>query len=246
MIEWLLGPVDPSRPHEVGVAVSWHARSMVVAWAALAPLGVLIARYYKVLPNQDFPKVTNNLFWWRVHLGAQIGALVLSGVGLWLVADVLGPPASVHGWLGYTVLAGLMAQVLLGIFRGSKGGPTEVAKGRPLHGDHYDMTRRRLLFERCHKSIGYATIALALVTILVGLWHANAPRWMWTVLVIWWAGLSAWGSHMQRAGRAVKTYHAIWGIDPCHPGNCMPARPRRMARSRTRINTRESHDIRRH
>jgi hypothetical protein len=55
-MDWLLAPIDATRAHEVGFAVSWHARSMVLAWAVLAPLAVVIARYFKVLPGQDWPR----------------------------------------------------------------------------------------------------------------------------------------------------------------------------------------------
>jgi len=40
--------VDPSRVHDVGFHVAWHGRFMTLAWGFLVPLGVVIARYYKV------------------------------------------------------------------------------------------------------------------------------------------------------------------------------------------------------
>ena len=50
-MEWLLAPIDQARAHEIGLGVAWHGRSMVLAWGVLAPLAVLIARFYKVLPG---------------------------------------------------------------------------------------------------------------------------------------------------------------------------------------------------
>ena len=244
-MEWLLAPLDATRPHDVGFAVAWHARFMVLAWAILSPLAVLVARFYKVLPGQDWPRVLDSRVWWRAHLIGQITACLLTVVALVLIWPVRGQTVSVHGWLGYGVLAGLAAQVLLGVFRGSKGGPTEVAYGRSIHGDHYDMTRHRLMFERLHKSIGYGTLSLAAVTILAGLWHSNGPRWMVLVLVAWWIVLVIWGIRLQKAGRMVTTYHAIWGNDPAHPGNNMPPRTRRMPRTRKVIKVRDTHDVRR-
>jgi len=245
-MEWLLAPIDAARPHDVGLLVAWHARAMVVAWAVLVPFAVLVARFYKVLPNQDWPRVLDSRTWWRTHLFGQMAAAGCSFVGLLLILTVRGPVVTLHGWLGYGVLAGMFAQVMLGIFRGSKGGPSDAAKGYSLHGDHYDMTPRRLYFEWCHKTLGYVTLMLAAVTIFVGLWQANAPRWMWLIIVVWWVMLVGWAIHLQRQGRAVATYHAIWGDDPTHPGNCAPDRPRRMASLRKRMDTRETHDIRRH
>jgi len=245
-VEWLLAPLDATRPHDVGFAVAWHARFMVLAWAILAPLAVLIARFYKVLPGQDWPRVLDSRLWWRTHLIGQIAAGVLTIVALVLIWPVRGENVSIHGILGYGVLSGLVAQVLLGIFRGSKGGPTEVAYGRSIHGDHYDMTRHRLMFEWCHKIIGYTTLALAIVAILAGLWHANGPRWMALVLVAWWIFLIGWGIRLQKSGRMVTTYHAIWGNDPAHPGNCIVPRPRRLPRTRKVIKVKEGRDVRRH
>lgn len=244
-MDWLLASLDATRPHDVGFEVAWHARAMVLAWAILAPLAVLVARFYKVLPGQDWPRVLDNRIWWRAHLIGQTLAGVLTVAALVLIWPARGQAVSLHGWLGYGVFGGLVAQVVLGIFRGTKGGPTEVAYGRSIHGDHYDMTRHRLFFERCHKTIGYMTLVLAAVAIVAGLWHANAPRWMALVLAAWWMVLIAWGVHLQRAGRMVTTYHAIWGDDPSHPGNRMPPRTRRMARTRKKIKVRDIHDVRR-
>ena len=60
MWDWLLGPIDPSRAHEVGTLISWHARTMVLAWGILAPLAVMIARFFKVLPSQNWPGELDN------------------------------------------------------------------------------------------------------------------------------------------------------------------------------------------
>ena len=38
-MEWLLAPIDGTRPHEVGILLSWHGRTMVLAWAFLIPGG---------------------------------------------------------------------------------------------------------------------------------------------------------------------------------------------------------------
>lgn len=217
-MDWLLSPIDATRAHEVGFAVSWHARSMLLAWGVLAPLAVLVARYFKVLPGQDWPRELDNQLWWRSHWMGQGLVLLLSLFGLGLILGVA-EAGGLHGRLGYALLCLMGLQILLGIVRGSKGGPTAPAKDGSLRGDHYDMTSWRVLFEWSHKLIGYAALGLAAFVILAGLWEANAPRWMWFVVLIWWAGLIVAAAILQARGCAIDTYQAIWGPDPKHPGN---------------------------
>lgn len=216
-MEWLLAPIDPGRAHLVDVAVAWHARLMVLAWAILLPLGVLIARFFKVLPRQNWPEHCDNRFWWLSHLTLQYvgGGVMLVGLILLVSQHGVRGLASPHAVLGYALLGLGAFQYLGGWLRGSKGGPTEPV----LRGDHYDMTPRRVAFEYLHKALGYTALALSVATILSGLWQANGPRWMWLVLGGWW---SIWLSAFvvfQRLGRAFDTYQAIWGPSPCHPGN---------------------------
>ncbi|WP_299546347.1 cytochrome b561 domain-containing protein [uncultured Tateyamaria sp.] len=217
-MDWLIAPIDPSRAHEVGFAISWHARSMVLAWGVLAPLAVIIARFFKVMPGQDWPREVDNLVWWRSHWMGQslVVGLSIFGVALVLPSDLAS--MTLHNWLGYAVLVGAGAQVILGVFRGSKGGPTDTQ----MRGHHYDMTPWRRMFEALHKMIGYGVILLAVVTILLGLWKANGPVWMWLVLGVWWTLLVVLFVSMQRRGMAIDTYQAIWGTDPAHPGNQGP------------------------
>ncbi len=223
MLDWLLSPIDASRAHEVGAAVSWHARSMVLAWGVLAPVAVILARFFKITPRQDWPRELDNQFWWRCHLIGQTSVAILSVIGLAVIFWSSERPISTHGILGYAVLAGLVLQVLFGILRGDKGGPTAPAPDGSPRGHHYDMTLRRRMFEMAHKALGYMVLALAAITILYGLWMANAPRWMWTSLALWWPSLLVVFVVLQRRGFAVDTYQAIWGPGAEHPGNTMPA-----------------------
>lgn len=223
LIVWLLHPVDASRVHEIGPLLSWHARLMTLAWGILAPFAVLVARYFKILPGQDWPSKLDSQVWWQAHRGMQIAAAVLSLLALGLV---LWAPRGLHDahWhsvFGWLVLGGCAAQILSGILRGSKGGPTAKAPDGTLRGDHYDMTRHRLLFEALHKIVGYGLLLAAAVCIVLGLWSANAPRWMWIVIAGWWGLLVLTAVVLQRHGRAFDTYQAIWGPDPAHPGNRM-------------------------
>lgn len=225
MLDWLLTPIDPARAHEVGFAVSWHARLMTMAWGVLAPSAVFAARYLKVMPRQDWPRELDNKIWWYSHWMGQALACALSLLGLGLILGAGGAEsvnARLHQILGYSVLALATVQVLLGVFRGSKGGPTARTADGSLKGDHYDMTPWRLKFEHLHRIFGYMALLFGAAAIVSGLWAANAPRWMWIMIANWWIALLILSVILQRRGHAFDTYQAIWGPDPDLPGNRIP------------------------
>ena len=215
---WLLSPLSGASTHHLDEWVVWHARLMVLAWAILLPLGVIAARYYKVTRQQDWPRVVDNRAWWHAHRGLQYSGVVLMLAGAYVAWDEgasSSTAALVHSYLGWVVIALGIVQILSAWLRGSKGGPTEPQ----MRGDHYDMTQHRLRFEWLHKTCGWLAVAAAVLTIALGLWVADAPRWMPLVLAAWWIVLIACAIRLQRAGRAVDTYQAIWGPDLKHPGN---------------------------
>lgn len=218
---WWLTPLSGASEHHLPDWAIWHARTMVAAWAVLLPLGVLAARYFKVTPQQDWPRVLDNRFWWHAHRGLQYLGMALVVPGIWLAWDQGAQATAVaewHHWLGWFVVALGAGQLVSGWSRGSKGGPTEPT----LRGDHYDMTPHRRWFERMHKSLGWLAIGIAVLTVALGLMAADAPRWMAGVLVLWWLLLSALAWRWQRQGRCLDTYQAIWGTDQGHPGNQLP------------------------
>lgn len=219
MWEWLISPIDASRAHDMGTLLSWHGRFMVLAWGICAPLGVIVARYLKVLPWQDWPRQLDNQVWWVLHRVLQYSATVLTVIAL-IVILFKGREytAATHRLLGYLVVALTVAQVLGGWLRGSKGGPTEPSRA----GDHFDMTPRRLVFEYVHKICGYTALLVSGTAILTGLWLANGPVWMWLCLGLWWLVLAMAAAVFQRRGWAIDTYQAIWGPDPSLPGNRTP------------------------
>lgn len=226
LLAWLALPWSGNPDHLIAPAVAWHGRLMVLAWGAAVPVAVLLARYFKVTPWQDWPRQLDHKFWWHGHRVLNYGAVVVSCAAaalVWSAQGYIGPARALHAWLGWTVVGLGLLQVLGGHLRGSKGGPTEPRLGPDgrvidLHGDHYDMTRRRCAFEWVHKVLGYGALALTLVALLVGLWVADAPRWMWLGLAGWWLVLFAVAARFQRQGRCIDTYQAIWGTDPHHPG----------------------------
>lgn len=225
MIDWLLAPVDTGRAHDLGGLVSWHARGMVLAWAVLVPLGIIAARYFKVTPWQDWPRVLDNRLWWIAHRALQYSAGLATLLALGLILANGRTPQSVtpgiwlHAVLGWAVVSLAAVQFTSALLRGSKGGPTSPDPAGTLHGDHYDMTRRRRVFEHVHKFGGLMVLLLSMTTILTGLWQANAPHWMWIVICGWWVILGVAVIALERKVGALDTYQAIWGPDPDLPGN---------------------------
>ena len=218
MIDWLQTSLSGSREHTIAPWAFWHARTLVLGWAILLPLGALVARFFKVTARQNWPTVLDSVFWWNGHRVLQyVGVLAISvGVALaWTNSGSAALAARLHAWAGWALLAAAWVQVAASWLRGSKGGPTDVN----LRGDHYDMTPRRLVFERLHKSLGWLAVVVSIGVIVSGLLLVDAPRWMLLVLCIWWLGLASAFALLQIKGRAVDTYQAIWGPDPAHPGN---------------------------
>ncbi|MDP4026433.1 cytochrome B [Methylobacterium sp. NEAU 140] len=218
--DWLSTPLSGQAEHLVAPTVAWHGRLMVLSWSILLPLGILVARFFKVTPRQKWPDQLDNTFWWRCHLYLQQAgvALALLAAGLVLLDGPGmpdGPVATAHRLLGWLLLGLGGVQLVGGWLRGTKGGPTVAV----FAGDHFDMTRRRILFERAHKGLGWLCMPLALIATALGLVLADAPRWMPLVIGAWWIALIAAFLAMQRRGMCLDTYQAIWGPDPSLPGN---------------------------
>jgi hypothetical protein len=221
MMEWLFSSIDPSRAHLVTDAIAWHGRLMVAAWGFLFPIGILIARFLKTTPKQKWPEKLDSQVWWHSHWILQTCGAVLVLVAVWLIWSSSGDSfvAWVHRVIGWVLVSICALQLLAGWLRGSKGGPTEVDINGSVHGDHYDMTPRRLAFEYMHKSLGYFAILVAWATTFLGLWIANAPKWMFIVMISWFVVLVIVFVVLQKRGLALDTYQAIWGPDPDLPGN---------------------------
>ncbi len=101
-MDWLALSLDPARDHLVDAAIAWHGRLMVLAWGILIPLGVVVARFFKVMPGQDWPRRVDNRVWWMTHLTLQYGSGIIMLVGISLIGLAHGFKglSMSHAWLG--------------------------------------------------------------------------------------------------------------------------------------------------
>jgi hypothetical protein len=220
-VEWLTAPISGSAQHVIAPWAAWHARCMVLAWGVLLPLGALAARFFKVTPGQAWPHEIDNRLWWHLHRALQYGGVALMSLGVALAWEQGGSSTAAARWhvaAGWALCIAGWAQIVGAWLRGSKGGPTEPQ----LRGDHYDMTPWRRAFERLHKTLGWLAVALSAGVIVLGLVVVDAPRWMLLALGLWWGVFIAAFAVLQKHGRCIDTYQAIWGPDPRHPGNRLP------------------------
>lgn len=223
---WWWRTIDGGDHHTPAQFVAWHGRLMVVAWSLFIPIGILVARFYKVTPRQRFPEQLDNQFWWIAHQLMQYAGVALTLIAIYLVsgreAASHSPGAYAHAVAGWTLCGCALIQVVGAWLRGSKGGPANVnawPNSPVVAGDHYDLTRRRIIFEHVHIALGYTALALAAATTLLGLYASAAPRWMWAVLLCWWVLMAFRYLQLQRRNTHVRTYQAIWGPARSHPGN---------------------------
>jgi hypothetical protein len=231
LLAWLLEPLRAATPANLPAPLRLHGLLMVIGAGIMMPLGVLLTRYFKILPSQDWPRELNRRFWWVCHLVAAYGGSLLVAAAL-VLAFVAQPEdanhlAHGHDWIGWLTMAMLLALLINGWQRGTTGGPGKPAPGTlgPLHGvagDHYDMTGRRRWFERTHKLLGYLVLAVFFAALLSGLWRASAPRWMLLLLAAWWVTLLLLALRWERQGRCIDGYQAAWGPSMAHPGNRIP------------------------
>ena len=227
VIAWLLTPMSGSSVHTISDSFAWHGRLMVLGMGVLMPPVVIVARYFKVTPKQDWPRELDNPFWFIMHRrwGHIIGVCVLLGLGVAASGKSWALQANgLHSALGWAVVLLVVVQIVGASLRGTHGGPVDpfTRRRKPLGewaGDHFDMTKRRVVFEYIHKGAGYVVIALSAAAIWSGLVIADAPRWMPLVMIAWWLAMFGAALWLQKAGRCVDTYQAIWGVDPDLAGN---------------------------
>lgn len=227
LVVWLATPISGATAHAISAPTAWHGRLMVTAWAVFAPLAILVARYFKVTPGQDWPRVVGNSFWflWHRGLGYLIMATTIAAVGLIALAyGPIGPINGLHAAFGWITTALVIAIVAGTLARGTHGGPVHPMTKQPMppdkwFGDHFNMTPRRIVFEYTHKFGGAALLVISIAATYSGLARADAPRWMFVTLSLWWLCVAVAALVLQRQGRGLDTYQAIWGPSPDLPGS---------------------------
>jgi hypothetical protein len=227
LLTWLGTPISGSSEHSITMQVAWHGRLMVLAMGLLTPPVIIVARFFKVTPGQDWPRRLDNPFWFITHRrwGHVIGAIAAVGLVFVLADRGWGPPwRNWHTCAGWVIAVLVVIQTVGAWLRGTHGGPIDpfTRQRRPPEqwpGDHYSMSARRVIFEYIHKIAGYILLILTVVAIITGLLIADAPRWMPIAIGAWWVMMLAIFVYLQRAGRCIDTYQAIWGPDPDLPGN---------------------------
>ena len=224
--DWLWLTLDGEPHHTPNPSVAWHGRLMVIAWGVLIPIGVIVARFHKVTANQDWPNALDSQVWWNTHRLFQYAGVFVSLAAVALVfrtEPMTGSLATrLHTIGGWLLLVLGVLQVLGAWLRGSKGGPADInawPNSPVMPGDHYDMTFRRRAFEAVHSVLGYTSLAITMIVTCLGLYATGAPRWLWLLLIFWWIGLTLRFVQLQRRNNFVRTYQAIWGPSPRHPGN---------------------------
>ncbi len=225
-MNWLLAAIHGAVTQLMAAGIAWHGCLMLVAWAILMPAGFLVVRFFKITPGQDWPRRLNNPFWFINHRRLGYATVIVTTIA---IACILWANGSLTLWQGYHATTGWMlfalawCQVLGSLFRGSHGGPVDPMTRKILppeqwHGDHFNLTRRRIFFEYSHKIIGYILVPLTVWQIATGLRDLDASLWLWGAVALCALFFVSAFVTLQVSGRCVDTYQAIWGLDETLPG----------------------------
>ena len=193
-----------------------HGLLMSIVWLVVLPICIFITRFFKVTPKQNFPKKLDNKFWWYIHLGCNISAMVICTFAFYIMYDLMGFSTSTHAILGYTTLGLMYLQGLIGYLRGTTGGDYPHPEGKKW--DHFDMTKRRLIFEHSHKTVGYVALFVAFAATFTGIYTMQMPWYFYIIqvsvtVIIALLYLIYWNK------KRYTTYQAIFGLDKNLPGN---------------------------
>ena len=212
------------------IEIHWdyHAILMSGIWFFLVPLCIVSIRYFKPKPStygiRTKIKLTNIAWWWfNVHKYGLFLAIGLSLLGLAVAVVVSrGLSGSVHSMFGLmTIILGCL-QVGSALLRGTHGGRyynnADPDDPSTWHGDHFNMTPRRRIFEAYHKTAGYFTGFFAVGAVGSGLMQFPMPELAVTVLaaVLVFLVLCI---VLEHKGRKFDGYRAVFGINPEHPHN---------------------------
>jgi hypothetical protein len=139
-----------------------HGIFMILGWGLLLPSGILIAK---------FGKHRLDAWWFKIHITLQPFGLLLSVIG-WIIALVNfttldgGPGISfTHAVTGTITMSLSLLQAVNGIFR---------PHHEPKEGE--EKTTRRKIWEFVHRSLGWVTLILSMISIAIGTTLVPAKR----------------------------------------------------------------------
>jgi hypothetical protein len=214
----------------ITIPIHWdyHAYLMVGVWFVLVPLCILTIRFGKPRPTlngiQVKVSIWNAPWWWfSVHKYGLMLAIGLALAGA-IVAIMVsrGFSGSLHAIFGITTVILGCLQIAGGWLRGTHGGrnyytadPNEPATWR---GDHYDMTRRRRIFEAYHKTAGYFVYFFAAGAVATGLIQYPIPGLGEFIIAVVLAAFVA-SIVLEYKGYRYDGYRAAHGYNPEHPFN---------------------------
>jgi len=210
------------------ILLASHAIIMAATWGVMVPVSLVITRFFKVMPGQNYPQEINNSFWMRTHRVMSTTVIFVATAGAGLAVWALGgiSLASTHAQWGFAVVVLGWLQLFIALQRGTHGGPWGLSRNvenilprDQWFGDHYNMTLRRRIFEVVHIWTGYPTAIAGLVAVALGIdgyglawpWQVAYGAWVLAILLAYWK--------FTRDRRRVPTYQSIWGLAPEHPGN---------------------------
>lgn len=205
---------------------NYHAILMFSIWMVLVPFCVIAIRFFKPRPAKygltRKVAIRHAEWWWfsvhKIGLVIAVG-LSLAGLAVAMVASG-GFSGSVHATFGMTTIVLGCLQVISALFRGTHGGKyynnADPEDPATWHGDHFDYTLRRRLFESYHKTSGYLTGIFAVGAVASGLMQYPMP--VLAVLaaltplffVVLWIIFEFQGRHYDG-------YKAVYGPDPEFP-----------------------------
>lgn len=207
---------------------NYHAMLMVFTWLFLVPLCILVIRFGKPRPRFQGLKrkvaIYHAEWWWfNFHKYGLYVAMFLSlGGGIVAIAVSKGFSGTVHSVFGILAITLGVIQVIAGWLRGTHGGKyyytADPDNPATWFGDHYNMTRRRRIFEAYHKNAGYFAAFCALAAVASGLSHYPL-RWFLPVVIVLFLLVLAVAAVLDFKGVRYDGYKAAHGTDPENPFN---------------------------
>jgi hypothetical protein len=212
------------------IPIHWgyHALLMVGIWFVLVPICIITIRFGKPKPTLNGIRIKvsiwNAPWWWfSIHKYGLILAISLALAGAIVAVAVSGGfSGSLHSIFGIATVTLGCLQIMGGWLRGTHGGrnyytadPNDPTTWR---GDHYDMTRRRRIFEAYHKTAGYFVYFFAAGAVATGLMQypiAGLGEFVIAVVLVAFVLSIA----LEYKGLRYDGYRAAHGYNPEHPFN---------------------------